>query len=154
MESGYSSINNRKILKNTVVLYGRMLLTMGISLYTSRVVLNVLGVDDYGIYGLVGGIVVLFSFLNGTMSGATSRYLTIELARSDVSHLRRTFSTALLLHIGIALIVFVLAETIGLWLLLEKLNISEGRMSAAIWVYQFSVVSGNCVGARFRRDRV
>lgn len=141
MESGYSSINNRKILKNTVVLYGRMLLTMGISLYTSRVVLNVLGVDDYGIYGLVGGIVVLFSFLNGTMSGATSRYLTIELARSDVSHLRRTFSTALLLHIGIALIVFVLAETIGLWLLLEKLNISEGRMSAAIWVYQFSVVS-------------
>ena len=141
MESGYSSINNRKILKNTVVLYGRMLLTMGISLYTSRVVLNVLGVDDYGIYVLVGGIVVLFSFLNGTMSGATSRYLTIELARSDVSHLRRTFSTALLLHIGIALIVFVLAETIGLWLLLEKLNISEGRMSAAIWVYQFSVVS-------------
>lgn len=141
MEGNPSGINNRRILKNTIALYGRMLLSMAISLYTSRVVLNALGVHDYGIYGLVGGIVALFSFLNNTMSGATSRYLTVELAKNNSTRLQHTFSTALLLHIGIAIIVLLFAETIGLWLLWEKLNIPEGRMEAAIWVYQFSILS-------------
>lgn len=136
-----SAVNTKRILKNTVALYARMLLSMAISLYTSRIVLNALGENDYGIYGLVGSIVVLFSFLNATMSGATSRFLTVELAKNDPVRLKLTFNTAFALHVGIALFVLFLAETIGLWLLLEKLNIAEGRMSAAIWVYQLSVVS-------------
>lgn len=136
-----SPINNRKILKNTVALYARMLLSMLVSLYTSRIVLNALGVDDYGIYGLVGGIVVLFSFLNTTMSGATSRFLTVELAKNDLRRLHRTFNTAFILHLGIALVVLLLAETAGLWLLRTKLNIPDMRMNAAIWVYQFSIIS-------------
>ena len=136
-----SSVNNKKIFKNTVALYARMLLSMIVSLYTSRIVLNALGVDDYGIYGLVGGIVVLFSFLNVTMSGATSRFLTVELAKNDPRQLQQTFNTAFILHIGIAIIVLFLAETVGLWLLFEKLNIPDERMSAAVWVYQFSIIS-------------
>ena len=120
-----SSVNNKKIFKNTVALYARMLLSMIVSLYTSRIVLNALGVDDYGIYGLVGGIVVLFSFLNVTMSGATSRFLTVELAKNDPRQLQQTFNTAFILHIGIAIIVLFLAETVGLWLLFEKLNIPD-----------------------------
>ena len=92
-----SSVNNKKIFKNTVALYARMLLSMIVSLYTSRIVLNALGVDDYGIYGLVGGIVVLFSFLNVTMSGATSRFLTVELAKNDPRQLQQTFNTAALI---------------------------------------------------------
>lgn len=124
-----------------MALYARMLLSMIVSLYTSRIVLNALGVDDYGIYGLVGGIVVLFSFLNVTMSGATSRFLTVELAKNDPRQLQQTFNTAFILHIGIAIIVLFLAETVGFWLLFEKLNIPDERMSAAVWVYQFSIIS-------------
>ncbi len=141
MENNPRGINNRRILKNTIALYGRMLLSMAMSLYTSRVVLNALGINDYGIYGLIGSIVVLFSFLNSTMSGATSRYLTVELAKNNYTRLHHTFSTALLLHIGIAVIVLILAETIGLWLLLEMLNIPDSRMDAAVWIYQFSILS-------------
>lgn len=118
-----------------------MFLSMIVSLYTSRIVLNALGVDDYGIYGLVGGIVILFSFLNATMSGATSRFLTVELAQNNPQRLQQTFNTAFILHIGIAIIVLCLAETVGLWLLFEKLNIPNERMSAAVWVYQFSIIS-------------
>lgn len=114
---------------------------MCISLYTSRVVLNALGADDYGIYNLVGGIVVLFTFLNGSMSGATSRYLTVGLAKNDSVKLHKIFSSAVILHLAVAAIIFFLAETIGLWLLATKLNIPEERMDAAIWAYQFSIVS-------------
>ena len=133
--------NNKRIAKNTLMLYIRMLLSMVVSLYTSRVVLEVLGVEDYGIYGLVGGVVAMFSFLNSTMAGATSRFLTFEMGRGDQGRLKATFSSALIIHIGIALLVLILAESVGLWFLNNKLVIPEGRMHAAHLVLQFSVIS-------------
>ena len=132
---------NKRIAKNTMMLYIRMLLSMVVSLYTSRVVLEVLGVEDYGIYGVVGGVVAMFSFLNASMAGATSRFLTFEMGRGDAQRLRDTFSSALLIHIGIAIVVLILAETVGLWFLNNKLVIPEGRMVAAHWVYQCSIIS-------------
>ncbi len=133
--------NTRRIAKNTMFLYVRMLFSMLVSLYTSRVVLNTLGVEDYGIYGVVGGVVGMFSFLNASMSGATSRFLTYEMGRGYSLKLRETFSSALLIHIGIALIIFILSETIGLWFLEYKLVIPAERMFAARWVYQLSILS-------------
>lgn len=133
--------NNKRIAKNTIMLYIRMLLSMVVSLYTSRVVLNTLGVEDYGIYGVVGGVVAMFSFLNASMSGATSRFLTFEMGRGDEQRLRDTFSSALLVHFGIAFVVLLLAETVGLWFLIHKLVIPEERMFAAHVVYQLSILS-------------
>lgn len=123
------------------MLYIRMFISVIVSLYTSRVVLQTLGVEDYGIYGVVGGIVAMMGFINASMSGATSRFLTFELGRGDFSRLSKTFSSALLVHIIIAVIVLVLAETVGLWFLCNKLVIPEGRMTAAHWVYQLSILS-------------
>lgn len=122
------------------MLYVRMGLSIIVSLYTSRVVLETLGVEDYGIYGVVGGVVAMFSFLNSTMAGATSRFLTFEMGKGNKDRLGDTFSSALIIHIAIALIVFILAETVGLWFLNNKLVIPEGRMHAAHWVFQFSVL--------------
>lgn len=136
-----ASENNKRIAKNTLILYIRMLLSIAVSLYTSRVVLNTLGVEDYGIYGVVGGVVSMFSFLNASMSGATSRFLTFEMAGRNSLRLKETFSSALIVHIGIALAILIFAETIGLWFLLNKLVIPENRMYAACWVYQLSVFS-------------
>lgn len=135
------SSNSKRIARNTVALYVRMLLSTVVSLYTSRVVLQTLGVEDYGVYGVVGGIVAMFSFLNSTMAGATSRFMSFELGKGKEGRLRETFSSALTIHIGIALIVLVLSETIGLWFLCNKLVIPEGRMAAAHWVFQFSILS-------------
>lgn len=133
--------SNKRIAKNALMLYIRMFLTMIVGLYTSRVVLATLGVEDYGIYGVVGGVVAMMGFLNASMSGATSRFLTFELGRGNQKRLAETFSSALIVHIGIALIVFVLAETVGLWFLCNKLVIPVGRMNAAHWVYQCSILS-------------
>ena len=137
---GEAISSNKRIAKNTVMLYIRMLLSVVVSLYTSRVVLEVLGVEDYGLYGLVGGVVSMFSFLNSTMAGATSRFLTFEMGKGDESRLKATFSSALIIHIGIALLVLLLSDTVGLWFLNNKLVIPEGRMHAAHWVLQFSVL--------------
>ena len=123
------------------MLYIRMFLTMIVGLYTSRVVLNVLGVEDYGIYGVVGGIVAMMGFLNASMSGATSRFLTFELGRGDQKRLADTFSSALIVHMIIALIVLLVAETVGLWFLTHKLVIPAGRMPSAHWVFQLSILS-------------
>lgn len=123
------------------MLYIRMVLSIIVSLYTSRIVLQTLGVEDYGIYGVVGGVVSMFSFLNAAMSGATSRFLTYEMGRGDMERLKDTFSSAMIIHIFIALIVFILAETVGLWFLCNKLVIPEGRMYAAHWVFQLSIIS-------------
>lgn len=135
------SENTKVIAKNTIMLYVRMLFSMLVSLYTSRVILNTLGVEDYGIYNVVGGLVAMFGFLNASMSGATSRFLTFELGRGDESRIKKTFASALIIHIGIAVIVFIVAETIGLWFLMNKLVIPESRMWAAHVVYQLSVLS-------------
>lgn len=122
-----------------------MLLSTVVSLYTSRVVLQTLGVEDFGIYGVVGGVVAMFTFLNSSMAGATSRFLTYEMGKGDKERLKDTFSSALIIHIGIALLILILAETIGVWFLNNKLVIPEGRMVAAHWVLQFSIL-GTMVG--------
>lgn len=134
-------MDKKTIIKNTGMLYFRMVLSTIIGLYTSRVVLEVLGVDDYGVYNVVGGIVALVGFLNAAMAGATSRFLTFELGCNNSDRLRDTFSSALIIHLSIAVLVFVLAETVGLWFLNTQLVISQDRMYAANWVYQFSVLS-------------
>lgn len=136
-----SSENTRLIAKNTAMLYIRMLLIMAVTLYTSRVVLNVLGVEDFGIYNVVGGIVIMFSFLNGAMAQSTLRFLAFEIGRKDSEQLQKIFSLSVTIYIGIALIILMLAETVGLWFLNTQMNIPETRMSAARWVYQFSVFS-------------
>lgn len=133
--------NNKRIARNTMMLYMRMGITMLVGLYTSRVALQVLGVSDYGIYGVVGGIVAFMGFLNGSMSGATSRFLTYELGRGTEGKLKETFVSAFWVHLIIAVIIFVLAETVGLWFLYNKLVIPDVRMDTAFWVYQFSVAS-------------
>lgn len=114
---------------------------MAVTLYTSRVILEALGVEDYGIYDVVGGIVTTMAFLNGALGASTSRFLTYELGKGDVIQLKKTFSASLSLHIFVAILVFVLGETIGLWFFYEKMVIPEERMNAALWVYQFSIIT-------------
>ena len=133
--------DNKRIAKNTVMLYVRMLFTMVVSLFTSRVILQVLGIEDYGIYGVVGGIVTMFTFLNGGMIAATQRYLTFEIGRGDKVQLSKVFSTSLQIHTLVAFVVVLLSETIGLWFLYEKMIIPSNRLSAAFWVFQCSVIS-------------
>lgn len=133
--------NERRIAKNTLFLYCRMLISVWISLYTSRVILDILGVDDYGIYNIVGGVVAIFGFLNGSMSGATSRFLSFEIGVGDRRKLEMTFSTSFLIHTGIAVALFVLAETIGLWFVNSELVIAPERMAAANWTYQLSIAT-------------
>jgi len=131
--------NDRRIARNTGFLYMRMLITMGVSLYTSRVVLDVLGVSDYGIYNVVGGLIVILSFLNGTMSGATQRFLNYEMGRGEEGNLKRTFTAAWVIHLAIACVLLVLGETVGLWFVKTHLVIIPSRMDAALWTYQFSL---------------
>ena len=133
--------NNKTIAKNAFFLYVRMLLSLVVSLYTSRVVLQVLGISDYGIYSIVGGVVVLFNFLNASMSGATSRFLTFEIGKGNKENINRVFGNALAVHLIITVVVAVLLETVGLWLLSNKLVIAPDRMFAAHVVYQLSVLS-------------
>lgn len=123
------------------MLYFRMLFALFVSFYSSRVVLEILGVDDYGLYNVVGGIVAMLAFLNGSMSGATSRFITYELGKGNYEAVEKTFSAALTVHIIIAVILFIGAETIGLWFLENKLNIRPERMFAARAVYQCSIIS-------------
>ena len=112
-----TSANNRRIAKNTLLLYIRMFLTMAVTLYTSRVVLNTLGIEDFGIYNVVGGVVSIFGFINAAMAVATQRYLTFELGRNDFNQLQKVFNTSLYIHALISVLLVVLAETVGLWFL-------------------------------------
>lgn len=136
-----ASINNKRIVNNTLMLYFRMILSMLVSLYTSRVILNTLGVEDYGIYNVVGGVVSMFAFFNSAMSNATQRFLSYEIGKSDFLQLRKTFNATQAVHVGIAVLIFLLAETIGLWFVKTYLVLPVDRMEAAIWVYHFSVLS-------------
>ena len=133
--------NNKRIAKNTLLLYVRMLFMMAVSLYTSRVVLNTLGVEDFGIYNVVGGVVAMFGFLNGAMTTSTQRYLTFELGRGDFHQLHKVFCTSVSIHALISVVVNILAETVGLWFLMNKMTIPEVRMDAALWVYHFAILS-------------
>lgn len=133
--------NDKTIAKNTMFLYFRMMFTMIISLYTSRIILQKLGVDDYGIYQAVGGIVGFLSFLNGAISTGTSRFLTFELGKKNFDRLKRTFSTLLTTHFLIAGIVVLIAETLGLWFVYHKMVIPSDRMTAAIFTFHVSIVT-------------
>jgi len=114
---------------------------MGVSLFTSRIVLNTLGVVDFGIYNVVGGVVMMFSFLNSSMSSATQRFFSFELGKKDYDQLKKVFCMSVNIHAIIAVVIFILAETIGLWFLNAKLVIPAERMIAANWVYQFSILA-------------
>lgn len=118
-----------------------MLLTIGVSLYTVRVVLATLGVVDYGIYNVVGGIVTMFGFLSGAMASASQRFFSYELGRKNHTRLRNIFSLTTVIYVLLAIIIFILAETAGLWFLNNRMIIPEERMDAAIWVYQFAIIS-------------
>ena len=132
---------NKRIAKNTAFLYIRQIIVMLVAIYTSRVILDVLGASDYGIYNVVGGVVSMMSFLNSALGASSSRFLTYELGRRDQDKLNRTFSASLNLHISVALIVFIVGETLGLWFFYEKLVIPNDRIVAAFWVYQFSIIT-------------
>ncbi|MBQ0061390.1 MAG: oligosaccharide flippase family protein, partial [Bacteroidales bacterium] len=136
-----NQINNKRIAKNTLLLYVRMLILMLVSLYTSRVVLNALGVEDYGIYNVVGGFVAMFSIISGSLSAAISRFITFELGTGNKDKLKSIFSSSITIQILLSIIIFIIAETIGLWFLNEKLVIPENRLVAANWCYQFSIAS-------------
>ena len=133
--------NNKRIAKNTILLYCRMLFLMGISLYTSRVILNALGFSDYGIYNVVGGIVAMFTMVSGSLKAAISRFITFELGTGDIDKLKRVFSCSITIQIVLSIILVILAETIGLWFLNAKMVIPAERMAAANWVYQFSIIT-------------
>lgn len=133
--------DNKRIAKNTIFLYIRMMVVMLVSLFTSRVILNTLGATDYGIYNVVGGIVTIVSFLNSALGASTSRFLTFALGEKNIQKQKSTFGACLNLHIGIALLVLILGETVGLWFFYEKMVIPDERMVAAFWVYQFSILT-------------
>lgn len=133
--------NNKRIAKNTIFLYIRMLLVMAVSLYTSRVVLRVLGVSDYGLYNVMGGIIGMLGYVNTLLSGATSRFLTIDLGKGDLNNLKLTFSISNSLCMVSSILFLVLGETVGLWFMNTQLNIDPSRIDAANWVYQCALLS-------------
>jgi O-antigen/teichoic acid export membrane protein len=135
------SADNKRIAKNTFFLYIRMAFSMVVALYTSRVILNALGVDDYGIYGVVGGIVVFFNLISGSLNAAISRFLTFELGKGNFVRLNNVFCTAINIQILMSILFVVLAEIAGVWFLNTHLKIPEGRLYAAHWVLQCSILS-------------
>lgn len=134
-------INNRLIAKNTIMLYFRMAVVVVVNLYTSRIILDSLGIDDFGIYSVVGGLVSLLTIISGSLTSATSRYLTYSLAKGNPIHLKKVFATAINIHIILSIFVLLIAETIGVWILNNKLTIPEERIIAANWLFQFSLLS-------------
>ena len=136
-----SSNNNTRIAKNTLLLYFRMLFTMAVSLYTSRVVLNTLGVEDFGVYNVVGGIVSMLSFFNSSMATSTQRFLNYEMGQNNDKGLRDVFVNAVNAHYLIGFITVIGLETVGLWFVYNKLNIPQGQFDAALWVFHCSVLS-------------
>ena len=133
--------NSNRILKNTIYLYIRMLFLMIISLYTSRVVLQTLGISDYGVYNVVGGFVSLFAILTNSLSSAISRYVTIEIGRHDIKRANNVFCVSVNLLLLMAIIVFIVSELFGIWFINCHLNVPSSRLSAARWVFHFSLLS-------------
>lgn len=133
--------SNKRILKNTFILYIRLFFTLAVSLFVTRRLLSVLGIDDFGLLNVVGGVVMMFSFLNNSMIAASQRFITYSLAADDLSKQKQIFTTSVIIHIMIAIIVVIVLETLGLWYVNNKLNVAEGRQSAAFFVFQASVIS-------------
>lgn len=138
------SDNNKKIAKNTIFIYFRIFTTMVIGLYSSRIVLQVLGVSDFGIFSVVGGVLAMFTFITASLGAATSRFLNVEMGK-DNGDINKVFNVNQLLHIVLAIIIFILTETIGLWYICNKLVLPEGKLMDAIFVYQVSVIT-ICLG--------
>lgn len=134
-------IENKRIAKNTLLLYFQMTLVMLVGLYTSRVILRVLGASDYGLYNVVGGVVTMFAFLNGSLSAGTTRFIAYELGRKDVEQLKKVFNVTFVSHLVVSFIAFLLAETIGLWFLNTQMSFPADRTFAVNVVYQFSIFS-------------
>lgn len=134
-----TSTNKKRIAKNTLLLYVRMLLMIIINLYTSRVILQILGVEDFGIYNVVAGVITMLGFLTGSLGGASSRYITYDLGKGNMEVMKRTFGNILTIHFILAAIIIIIGETIGLWFIRTQLQIPEEREIAAFWVYQFSI---------------
>ena len=132
---------NKRIAQNTLLLYFRMLFMMVISLYTSRVILQVLGVEDYGIYSVVGGLVSMFSLISNSLSNCIGRFIAFEIGRNDLMKLKKTFSVAVSIYIILALVTFVAVEAVAVWFLNTKMNIAKENMIAANWVLQFSLLT-------------
>lgn len=133
--------NNKRIAKNTLLLYVRMLLIMFVTLFTSRIVLDKLGITDFGIYNVVGGIVAMLGFLSSSMANAVQRYLSYAIGKNDNKEVNRIFSISLLVHIGIAIVVFIIVEVVGVWYLNYMMNIPKERLDAANWVLQCSILT-------------
>lgn len=130
---------NKRIAKNSVLLYFRMFVMVIISLYTSRVVLQTLGVEDFGIYNVVGGVITFLSFLTGSLASASARFITFSLGKGDMDELKNTFGNIVKIHLLFSVIVLIISETVGLWFVMTQLNIPEARETAAMWVYQLSI---------------
>ena len=130
---------NSRIARNTVLLYFRMFITVLVGLYTSRVILAVLGVSDYGVYTVVGGVVSMMAFLNSAMVAASQRFLSYELGKGNLSELKNVFSTSFYIHLSIAILVLIMAELIGVWFVNTQLNLPLDRMVASNWVFQTSI---------------
>lgn len=137
-------IDNERIAKNTMYMYLRLITVMVIGLYTSRLVLNILGVSDFGLFSVVGGVLALFTFISSSLASATSRFLNIEMGKPD-GDVNRTFNINVLLHCMLAAAIFLLAETIGLWYIYNKLNVADGKLGDAVFVYHISIVTA-CLG--------
>ena len=133
--------NNKRIAKNTFVLYLRTLVILVVSLYTSRVVLNTLGVEDYGIYNAVGGVVAMFTILSGALSNAISRYITYGIGKGEIERLKLIFCTSVNIQVVLAIVVFFTCEIVALWFLNNKMVIPQGRLEEANWVLHFSLLT-------------
>lgn len=136
-----SSVNNKRIAKNTIYLYLRMLFVMAVGLYTVRAILDILGVVDYGLYNVVGGVVTMFAFMNRTLSTSSQRYFSIELARGDKERLNKWFCLNITSFLGIGLIIALFLETVGLWFVNTQMTIPVERLMAANVVFQLSIIS-------------
>lgn len=133
--------NNKRIAKNTLMLYIRMALVMAVTLYTSRVILQSLGIVDYGLYNVIGGMTLMFGFFQSSLSNATQRYLNVELGRNDHEGVNRIFSLSQLIYFAMSILVVIIAEIIGLWFIYNKLTIPPDRLDAALWVFHTTVIS-------------
>lgn len=133
--------NTKRVAKNTLFLYGRMLIGMVVALYTSRIILNTLGVEDFGISNVVGGFVAMFSLISSALTSSISRFLTFEIGRNDFVKLKEVFSTSLLIQLSISGLILVVAETIGVWFVNNEMVIPDERLYAANWVFQASVLA-------------
>lgn len=133
--------NNKRIAKNTIILYARTLFVLAVKLYTSRLILKYLGVTDYGIYNIVASFIAMFTLLNGALTTSIQRFLTYSLGEKNEQKMRNVFSASLTILFFLSLLIVIIAETIGVWYVNCKLNIPMNRLEAANWVYQFSIIT-------------